>query len=102
VHNLATLVLARWAVWAAATGLERPRPKPSEAPVTYDRLDVWVLKVAIAIPAAFLIVVLLTSLIRFLSRKLSRPRVARRISPEPPARERRPEPSAEQADGPIS
>jgi len=85
-QRLSGLLLHPVTLWAA-THFERPRPKPSDDSPSYDRLDTWVLKVSIAIPLVVLTILLTVQLLRYLARKLKKPRVARRSSPEPPSRE---------------
>jgi hypothetical protein len=87
LRSLAICVLLHpLTLWAA--DLERPRRHSSIGPtVTYDRVDVWVLKVCIAIPVVLLTLVAAIHLSGYLTRNLKKRRVAR-ISPEPP--ERRP------------
>jgi hypothetical protein len=51
-----------------------------------ERIDLWVLKVSIAIPVVCLVGLLLWHLIAFLARKVEKPRTPLRESPEPPER----------------
>jgi hypothetical protein len=57
-------------------------------PFAVDRLDMWVLKVSIAIPLVCIAGLVLWQFVAYLIRKLPRkPRRAARVSPEPPSRQ---------------
>jgi hypothetical protein len=56
-----------------------------------ERIDLWVLKVSIAIPVVCLVGLLLWHLTTFLARKFKKPRTPLRESPEPPERPARAE-----------